>query len=418
MSDAMPKLNKPTIVQLTPQQDKLWQDTRVALMWKCPAFTHILYSMLDTVGSKHVALFTTDIPVAATDGRAILINPDKFFKYNLYERVFILAHEIMHCIFNHCNLGWQFSKRGKVPYPDGKQIEYDAQQMNVAMDLVINDALIQSGVGTMPADGLHDPKMVTATDSFTDAYRKIYQKQPQGNQGGFDQHLAPGSADGKDSHTAAQERNDGEWQTAVAAAANAAKLQGKLPAGLERLLSEVLDPKVDWREHIQALFARKIGSGSYDWRRPDRRMIVQDIYSPGRSGFGAEFVVVGIDTSGSITQRELDMFMSEVSGILEDIKPKRLSVVMCDARINAVHELDGPADLRDIKLVGGGGTDFRPVFKWIEEQGGTPDALVYLTDGLGCFPDKSPNYPVIWGDLPNGVKYPFGDVVAIPKQAA
>ena len=231
-------------------------------------------------------------------------------------------------------------------------------------------------------------------------------------------HLAPGSSQGKDPHQATNDRNEGEWQTAVAQAAQAAKLQGKLPAALERLLSEVLTPKVDWREHIQALFARRLGSGSYDWRRPDRRLIVQDIYAPGRSGFGAECVVVGIDTSGSIGQAELNMFMAEVSGILEEVRPKKLFCVMCDARVNVVHEFDNAADLRSVKLVGGGGTDFRPVFDWINKQGLTPDALVYLTDGLGSFPSRAPNFPVIWGNIYPQAKYPFGDVVDVPKQAA
>lgn len=430
MSEPMARLSKVNTLTLTPQHDKLWQDTRVALMWKCPAFTHIMYSMLDTTGSKHVALFTDSIPTAATDGRALLVNPEWFFKMNLYERVFVIAHEILHCVFNHCNLGYAMSKRGKVSYPDGKHLEYDSQQMNVAMDLVINDALIESGVGTMPKDGQHEPKVVTHKDSFTDSYRKIYKKQPQGSggggdgpSGGFDQHLAPGSADGTDPHTASQQRSDNEWQTAVAQAAQAAKLQGKLPGALERLLGEVLDPKVDWREHIQALFARKIGSGSYDWRRPDRRLIVQDMYAPGRSGFGAECVVVAADTSGSIGQKELDLFFGEISGILEDIKPKRLYLIWCDAQIGRVDELHDAGDLSDVRKAGapgGGGTSFIPVFDWIEKQGLTPDALVYLTDGYGSFPYKSPNYPTIWGSIspPGSVKYPFGDVCDVPPQAA
>ena len=88
---------------------------------------------------------------------------------------------------------------------------------------------------------------------------------------------------------------------------------------------------------------------------------------------------------------------------------------MCDASINVVHELHDAVDLTSIKLVGGGGTDFRPVFNWIAEQG-APDALVYLTDGLGCFPDRAPNYPVIWGSIYEPAVYPFGDVVQVPKQ--
>jgi predicted metal-dependent peptidase len=419
----MPILNKPPRlpavpepVQLTPAQEKQWGDTRLALMWKCPAFTHILFSMLDTMDSKHVAMFTTAIPTAATDGAGLLINPGWYFKLKLQERVFVLAHEILHCILNHCILGHALSLRGEIPYPDGTRLPYDQQQMNVAMDLVINDILVDGKVGEMPQQGQHDPSVVTHRDGFLDAYRKIYNTQA-GGKSGFDQHLEPGSGQGKTPTQAKAERDEGEWQTQVAAAMNAAKKQNKLPAGLERLLDEILSPQVDWREHIQALFARRLGSGGYDWRRPDRRLIVRDIYAPGRSGFGAEFVVVGVDTSGSIGQKELDMFMAEVSGILEDVRPRRLAVVMCDARINAVHECDDPSDLRDIKLVGGGGTDFRPVFDWIGEQG-VPDALVYLTDGLGAFPNVAPAYPVIWGDVPSGATYPWGDVVTVPKQAA
>src|SRR5690348_5125816 len=91
-------------VELTATQEKLWGDTRAALMWECPAFTHILYTMMHKVNSKHVAVFTDEVPIAATDGTTLLLNPATFFKYNLKERVFICAHEIMHCIWNHCGL--------------------------------------------------------------------------------------------------------------------------------------------------------------------------------------------------------------------------------------------------------------------------------------------------------------------------
>jgi predicted metal-dependent peptidase len=404
-------------VELTPEQSTKWEHTRTALMWKCPAFTHILISLLDSADSKHIAVFTKQTPTAATDGATLLYNPDWFFKLPLPQRVFVTAHEILHCIFNHMNIGHALSRRGEVPYADGTKLKYDHRQMNIAMDLVINSILVDSKIGQMPSEGCYDPSIVTGKDGFLDAYRKIYKHEDGGGGGGkgFDEHLEPGSGTGKTPTQAKAERDEGEWQAQIAAAMNAAKVQGKLPAGLERLLGDVLEPKVDWREHIQALFARRLGSGSYDWRRPDRRLIVQDIYAPGRSGFGAEHVVVAIDTSGSIGQSELDMFMAEVSGILEEIRPKRLSCVMCDAAINKVHELHDAADLLSIKMCGGGGTDFRPVFDWVAEQG-APDALVYLTDGMGVFPDRAPNYPVIWGSIYEPAQYPFGDVVQVPKQ--
>jgi predicted metal-dependent peptidase len=411
-------MKQPEHCALTASQEKLWSDTRVALMWHCPAFTHILYSMMDQAGSKHVAMFT---------GTNLLLNPDTFFKYNLNERIFIVAHEIMHCIWNHAGLMHSFMKRGKVSYPDGSELPYDQQTMNIATDLVINDCLIESKVGAFNKDWLHNKDYAVSTDSALDAYKKVFKQQqgkgkgPGGN--GFDEHLAPGTSQGKDPSTAAQGRNEVEWQTQVAAGMNAARAQGKLPAGLDRLFGEILNPQVDWKEKIAALFARKVGSGSYDWRRADRRLIVRDIYAPGRSGFGAGTVVVGVDTSGSIGAKELDMFFAEMAGILEDVRPKRLVIMWCDADIGRVDEAEEPQDLNVIRgkgAPGGGGTDFRPVFDEIAKMGLEPDALVYLTDGYGAFPSVAPSFTVIWGNIsaPGSVKYPFGDVVDVPVQAA
>ena len=418
---------------LTPEQADKWAKTRVALVWHCPAFAHIFFSMLDNAGSKHVAMFTRDVPIAATDGSNLLLNPDTFFEYTLGERIFICCHEIMHCIWNHCGLMHKFIRQGKVSYPDGTSLPYNQMLMNVATDLVINDCLIESKVGVFNKNWLHDKDYATSMDSAIDAYRKIFKLSKRGGGGGdgppckgkgFDEHLPPGTSQGKDAQETVAGRNEVEWTTQIAAAANAAKLQGKLPAGLERLLGEILEPKVDWKEKIAALFARKVGSGSYDWRRPDRRLIVRDIYAPGRSGFGAGTVVIAIDTSGSIGELELNMFFAEMAGILEDVRPKRLVVMWCDAKVHRVDEIEEASDLPALKkkgAPGGGGTCFEPVFDEMQKLGlDNVDALVYLTDGYGSFPKKPPEYVTIWGNIsaPGIVKYPFGDVVDIPKQAA
>ena len=191
-------------------------------------------------------------------------------------------------------------------------------------------------------------------------------------------------------------------------------MQGKLPSALERLFKEVLEPTVSWQDHIRSFFARKVGAGGYDWRKPDRRMIARDIYSPARSGNGCGDVVVAVDTSGSIGQRELDHFFTELRGILEDVQPSTVHLVWCDAKVHHVDELDSASDLQGLKPHGGGGTAFEPVFQWVSQQNFTPDALVYLTDGMGSFPPSAPTYPVVWGDIYGHVKYPFGDVVNIP----
>lgn len=414
----MQKINPTT---LTEAQKRKWIETRSALLWRCPAFTHILFSMLNPSKGELAAIFTLDVPIAATDGSNLILNPEKFFEFALDERVFIVAHEILHAIFNHCALALPMRRSGFVKYPDGTKIPYDHKTMNTAMDLVINDTLIFDKIGKFPTVGVHDPKIAGRNDSFTDAYRKVFDDQQKnggsgsgaGGQGGFDTILDPGTSQGKDPQQAAQDRSQTAWDTAVAAALSAAKMQGKLPAGLERLLGSVLEPEVSWQDHIRGFFARKVGGGGYDWRKPDRRLILRDIIAPARSGNGCGPVVVAVDTSGSIGQKELDHFFAEMRGILDDVRPSLIYVVWCDAKVHKVDEVEDSADVSSLKAKGGGGTAFEPVFDWVYNEGIEPDALVYLTDGLGSFPSKAPSYPVIWGDIHGSVKYPFGDVVSV-----
>jgi predicted metal-dependent peptidase len=405
---------KITHIELSPEDKRRWSETRACLLWTAPAFTHLLFSMLNPNGGELAAVFTEDVPIAATDGSNLILNPKTFFKYSLAERVFIVCHEIFHCMWNHCVLSRPFRQSNKVKFLDGTSLPYDADQMNVAMDLVINDALIEAKIGSFPKEGCHDRNIATGKDSFLDVYKKVYKKKPEGGKGGFDVLLDPGSADGKDPDQASQDRSETAWGTAVAAAMASAKAMGKLPASLERLFNEVLEPTAAWQDLIRAFFARKVGSGSYDWRKPDRRLIQRDIYAPQRSGNGCGDVVVAVDTSGSIGQAELDQFMGEMRGILEDVRPMRMFVVMCDAKVQKVYELEEASELHDIKLHGGGGTAFDPVFRWVDEEGVRPEALVYLTDGMGSFPKEPPPYPVVWGSTWASSQYPFGDVVDIP----
>lgn len=424
--------DKLEVVQIDAKQMKLWSDTRAALIWHCPAFTHILYTMMNKNDNEHIAIFTKEVPIAATDGQHILINPDTFFPLSLSERIFVVAHEIAHGIFGHVESMQRFKQIGKVAYSDGKEIPYDHETMNKAMDYVINDMLIESKIGQYNTNWLHDKVIATHEDSVLTAYRRLYQDNQQNNGGkggasqasqgkgqqGFDDHLAPGTTTGQDPAQAAAGRNDVEWKTAIAGAVASARAQGKLPSALERALTEVLEPQVDWREKIIGFFARKPGGGTYNWRSADRRLITRNIIAPARSGYGAGPVVVAVDTSGSIGEKELAFFFGEMGGILDDVRPTMLYVIWCDAKVHRVDELENGADLLELrakKAPGGGGTAFEPVFAQIQDLGITPDALVYLTDGYGSFPSSAPSYPVLWGDISGGkVNYPFGEVVEIP----
>ena len=416
-----PANTKVVHITIDDKTKRKWVETRSALLWRCPAFTHILFSMLNPSKGELAAVFTEDVPIAATDGSNLILNPTTFFAMTLDERVFVVAHEIMHCILNHCGMTLPMRRSGQVKYTNGTVLPYDHKMMNIAMDLVINNTLIHDKIGSFPTIGVHDPSIATRDDTFLDAYRKLHDQakknggNPPGNLGsGFDSILDPGAGQGQDPAQAQQGRSQTEWDTAVAAALSAAKMQGKLPAGLARLLSEIVDPTVPWQEHIRATLARRVGGGGYDWRKPDRALIQRDIYAPRRSGNGCGVIVVAVDTSGSIGQPELDVFFGEMRGILDDLRPELVHIVWCDSKVHKVDTVEDSQDINALKPHGGGGTAFGPVFNWISDQSGQPDALIYFTDGMGSFPTQAPPYPVIWGNIYPTSKYPFGDVVDIP----
>jgi len=435
-------------VRATPQQLKDWDDTRAVLMWYAPAFTHLFYTLMNK-DDKYVAVFTTSklVPTAATDGTSVIINVDTFFKHPLMERLFIVGHEILHNILNHIPLLAHCRRTGRVVLADGRSLPYVDLAMQVALDYVVNAILVDAKLGTKPDNALWDIKIATHLESVLDVYAKLVRvvgggggggdedddggsggkgdddggggDQPGRAPGGFDSHLDPGTVDGKDPVQAEAERNQAEWDVAIKAAMELAQSQGKLPAGIKRLFEEVIEDKVDWSDIAQSWFARKVGSGSSDWRHPDRKLIVRDIWAPGRTGHGAELVVIACDTSSSITPRILDRWFSVLGSILEQVRPRRIIVIWCDAEVGRVDEVEEASDLESIRRAGapgGGGTDFRPVFKYVYDQRLEPDALVFLTDGYGYFPEHAPNYPLFWGSIGRAPEeYPFGEVVVIPE---
>jgi predicted metal-dependent peptidase len=159
-----------------------------------------------------------------------------------------------------------------------------------------------------------------------------------------------------------------------------------------------------------------VGNDRYSWEQLNPQLIYRGIGAPGRVTYGCNLLVVAADSSGSITQHTLDVFLSESRAILEVIRPRRIIFTQCDAAVHEWTEIDDIDDLRG-EVKGGGGTDFRPVFDRMKQEGEEPDVLVYLTDGYGAFPDQAPNYPVVWGSIALGPEgYPFGEVVVVPPQ--
>lgn len=412
---------------LTPQQVREWQDTMSLMAWTCPGFRHLFYKLLNNNHGKYVCVPTRKVPVAATDARNILINPDTFFKYPLQERVFIIGHEIVHNIYMDVPFLHRCQQNETVPMNDGTTKPFNNEVMQRAMDYRINALLRDSRIGKPPKECCLDDTIAKAHDGIADVYKKLYEDHEQNGTmpgGGFDVVLKPNASTGQSPNQSPQ--NPQQWAVEVKAAQTLEQMrsQGKMAGALQRMFEEILNPIVPWTEKIRGIFNRKVGSGNYNWRRPDRRFIVRDLYMPSRSGNGAGWVVCWADTSGSISSTEMSQYLAELSAIVEDCQPKRLTVVWCDAAIGRIDDLEEACDMAALKadiaangVNGGGGTSVDPVFDWIRDQGEKPEVFIGFTDGYVSFPHVEPDFVTIWASTAKKPEdYPWGDVVEINPQ--
>jgi len=174
-----------------------------------------------------------------------------------------------------------------------------------------------------------------------------------------------------------------------------AKQRGKLPAGMERIVTAIEKPGC--HDLLAALreFVARAAREDYAWRRPNPRHLARGLYLPTLHSESLPPIAAAIDTSGSVDSALLDRFAAALQVVLDDARPARLRVLACDAAITADREFL-PGEVVAGNYPGGGGTDFRPVFHRLDEAEESPCCVVYLTDLDGAFPAQSPDCPVLW----------------------
>ncbi len=339
------------------------------------------------------------IETAMCDGITIKYNPKFVDDLPLTKVQGLIAHEVMHPAFLH------HTRRGS----------RDHKKWNIACDYAINNILVDAGFD-LPEGGLvsSNYKGMTAEHIYSllpenTPTSKRYSSDGSGNP---DPGGDGGVEDSPEKGESRQHNEEAQWKIAVSQAAHVAKQRGKLPAELERLLENVFEPVLPWKAILHRFMTEK-SLDDFSWKRSNRRLISQGIYIPSRLSEDAMGdVVVVIDTSGSITDKELQEFGSEITGIISETRPQKTYVMYCDARVAHVDEFD-PDDNITFTARGGGGTDFRPPFDWLEEKGITPKALVYLTDGYGPFPESEPNFPTMWVINNHDITPPFGEHIIL-----
>ena len=194
--------------------------------------------------------------------------------------------------------------------------------------------------------------------------------------------------------------NDEEqaWDEAMHQALNLAKAQGKAPGAVDETIRDAHTSTLDWRTLLRR-YMTDAARSDYSWSLPNRRFIDSCLYLPSIRSEGIDTVAVIIDTSGSVDAQALAAFWTEVREIATELQPESVIVLQVDAALQDAAEY-APGDLPEqIAIKGRGGTDFRPGFAWLEDQGTRPSLCLYFTD-MDCdrYPDMEPLYPLLWCD--------------------
>lgn len=383
-------------------------------------------------------------PATGTDAKKFYYNPEFIDILKPEETQFILAHEALHCALSH------FARRQH-------RVKH---RWDLACDYAINPILVEDGLKPPPGMiMLREYKGMSAEEIYpllddndmTETLdQHLYDKEDNPSEGGQNstenpldernaspsnppnapqdtqQKNSQGAGGGQDFDAEAASGNQApppplsqqeaeelsvQWQQRMAGAAQQAMQAGKMSGIMKRLVEELLQPRLPWRM-LLARYMSTMARDDYSYTRPSTRRGEPAIFPSLKSS--QVNVIVGLDVSGSVSDKELQDCLSEINAIKGQMRAK-VTLLACDAAIiegfprqfEAWEEVTLPASIK-----GGGHTDFRPVFEWSAQQDQAPDILIYFTDAQGYFPTHSPNYPVIWLIKGRG-KIPFGQRIQL-----
>ncbi len=374
---------------------------RIALLLDMPFFGNLALHL----PLKEDNVFT---PTFATDGKFIYYNKKFAESCDDQKKQFIIAHEICHNIFKHLS---RIGERHK-------------ERWSLAIDYTTN-AILKKDFGYVPKGGLYSEEFENMTAE------EIYNKLPEMNgQGEGYSRFEKGDIiieidkDGNmkingqtvkpfDSHNQIKgskqeiDELEKEWTIQVSKAHQQAKMAGKLPAGMNVFIEQLLQPKLDWRNMMRQ-FVINTAKADFRFLPPNRRYLHLDMYMPSMTGESLGDIVIIMDVSGSTGGEIQQQFLSECNGLLQQYD-MNLHLLMCDTQITS-HEQYQQGDEIKRKYSGLGGTEISEGFKYVDSKRLNPNVIVCLTDGYTDLNFKS-RYPTLWVITKDGIdldKVPFG----------
>ena len=337
---------------------------RVGLLLRHPFFGNMATRMKLIDASDWLA-------TAATDFRNFYYNRDFFEKMTPRQVEFVVAHEILHCVYDH------MSRR------EGR----DPQIFNIAADYCVNGLLKRERIGDdPPVKFFHDRKYDgwSAEQVYDEIYNKYDEEQLKQLGEMLDQHLDPEGEgqDGQPKHSKEDLRKiRDEIKEAMIQAANAAGA-GNVPGDIARMIKEMTEPKMNWRELLRQQIQSTV-KNDYSFSRPSRKSQMSGAILPGCNFDTTIDICVAIDMSGSIGDDQAMDFMSEIKGIMQEFKDFNIKVWCFDTKVYNEQDFDGYSadEIEDYEVMGGGGTEFDVNWDYMKENDINPKKFIMFTDG-------------------------------------
>ena len=352
------------------------------------------------LGKKSVV---DDIPTACTDGRDELYGRAFIDSLSDKELAFVVLHEAMHKALRQLTM-WH------------KLFKEDAMLCNMAADYVVNLMLVKRDPnGTVLSMPMRDGKPMGLLDRKYDGMntKQVFDllKEDKKNGSGV---FAPGAGDGTDGKL-----DDHNWEGAQELSQEeknklakeidqalrqgqmaAQKMHGKGAGNMDRELTDLLDPKIDWRELLREFISSTCAArDTASWRRPNRRFVSMDTYLPSLIGERVNCVAIGCDTSGSISVADHARNLTETDSMLSSVHPEKLHLIYWDHSVAGHEEYDDSnrdSFRTSTKPRGGGGTDPTCMMRHLKENNIKPDCIIMFTDGeIGDWGNEW-DAPILW----------------------
>jgi len=324
---------------------------------------------------------------AATDGQKFYYNSRFIMMLKPKEVEFLVAHEVLHVVYDHM----------------GRRDHRDPQIWNIADDYAVNADLKRHKIGqfitTVPclyeqkydgkaAEAIYDDLMKNVQKiDINDLIDQLLDDHMDGDDGEGDGEEIDGSGKSKGRPKLSEEEKERIRQEVKQAIINAASSAeaGQLPLGVERLIKQATNPVMPWRELIQTNLTSAIRT-DYSWMRPSRRGWHMDAIMPGMTPGEEIDVVVSIDMSGSISNKQAQQFLGEIGGMMDSFDGYKVHVFCFDTDTYNPQDFssENMETIEEYQPMGGGGTDFDCIFKYLKDNAIDPKRLIVFTDGYPC----------------------------------